>query len=73
MTSAMRPVLLVSLLFLAAAAMAWRELSAQLPLATWAGALFAPDVDSPRQMLLYYTVFPRMAVALMSGAARRSA
>jgi ABC-type Fe3+-siderophore transport system permease subunit len=69
MTNAMRPVFLVSLLFLAAAAMAWRELSAQLPLATWVGALFAPDVDSPKQMLLYYTVFPRMAVALMSGAA----
>jgi ferric hydroxamate transport system permease protein len=66
---AIGPGALIALLFAAAAALAWRDLAAQMPASFWFGALTAPDTTDPKQMLLHYSVFPRMAVALMSGAA----
>ena len=47
----------------------WRDLAAQIPPSQWLDALMKPDIASPRQMLLHYSTFPRMAVALMCGAA----
>ncbi|WP_315833215.1 Fe(3+)-hydroxamate ABC transporter permease FhuB [Bradyrhizobium prioriisuperbiae] len=65
----MRPALLIVILFAAAAALAWRQWTALLPISAWGAALQAPDVNDARQMLMHYTVLPRMAVALLSGAA----
>jgi ABC-type Fe3+-siderophore transport system permease subunit len=65
----MHPAMLVGLLFAAAAALTWRDLSAHLPAAAWLSALWRPEVTDPQQMLVHYSVFPRMVVALMSGAA----
>lgn len=63
------PGLLVAALLLGAILLAWRSLSAQLPPSVWIAALLDPDIDAPRQVLAHYTVFPRMAVALLAGAA----
>lgn len=65
----MRPALLIVILFSAAAALAWRQWTGLLPVSLWGAALQAPDVNDARQMLMHYTVLPRMAVALLSGAA----
>jgi ABC-type Fe3+-siderophore transport system permease subunit len=65
----LHPALLVAAFLVGAVLLAWRSLSAQLPPAVWLTALFDPDIDIPRQMLMHYTVFPRMAVALLAGAA----
>lgn len=66
---AMHPAMLVGLLFTAAAALTWRDLSTHLPPAAWLSALWRPEVTDPQQMLVHYTVFPRMVMALMAGAA----
>lgn len=63
------PSLLVAAFFIGAFLLAWRSLSAQLPPSLWISTIFDPNIDSPRQMLMHYTVFPRMAVALLAGAA----
>src|SRR4051812_41855076 len=65
----MRPAVLIVILFAAAAALAWRQWTALLPISAWGAALQAPDVNDARQMLMHYTVLPRMVVALLSGAA----
>jgi ABC-type Fe3+-siderophore transport system permease subunit len=65
----MHPAVLVGLLFAGAAALAWRDLSAHLPASAWLWVLWRPEVTDPQQMLVHYSVFPRMVVALMSGAA----
>jgi ferric hydroxamate transport system permease protein len=67
--SGMHPVMLVGLLFAGAAALAWRDLSAHLPAGGWLSVLWRPEVSDPQQMLVHYTVFPRMVIALISGAA----
>ncbi|MBN9083884.1 MAG: Fe3+-hydroxamate ABC transporter permease FhuB [Rhizobiales bacterium 62-17] len=63
------PSLLVAAFLVGALLLAWRHLSAQLPPAVWLTALLDPDIDVPRQMLAHYSVFPRIAVALLAGAA----
>ncbi len=67
--SVVGPGALILLLFAIAAALAWRDLSAQLPASLWLRALTAPDIADPKQVLAYYSTFPRMVVALMCGAA----
>lgn len=62
------PALIVALLALAAAALALRDLSLRLPVEQWRAALFDPDVTSTRQMLVHFTVMPRIAVAILCGA-----
>jgi iron complex transport system permease protein len=61
--------LLAVLLMLLATAATVSNLSAQLPAALWAGALFAPDIDDMRQVLVHYSFLPRLAVSLLCGAA----
>jgi ABC-type Fe3+-siderophore transport system permease subunit len=66
---AMHPAMLIGLLFAAAAAMTWRHLSGFLPATAWLPVLWRPEITDPQQMLVHYTVFPRIAVALLAGAA----
>ncbi|WP_249144801.1 Fe(3+)-hydroxamate ABC transporter permease FhuB [Bradyrhizobium sp. AUGA SZCCT0274] len=67
--SAMHPAVLIGLLFAAAAALTWRHLSGFLPAGAWLPVLWRPEINDPQQMLVHYTVFPRIAVALLAGAA----
>ncbi|MBR1212275.1 Fe(3+)-hydroxamate ABC transporter permease FhuB [Bradyrhizobium sp. JYMT SZCCT0180] len=66
---AMHPAVLIGLLFAAAAALTWRHLSGFLPADAWLPVLWRPEINDPQQMLVHYTVFPRIAVALLAGAA----
>ncbi|MBR1271376.1 Fe(3+)-hydroxamate ABC transporter permease FhuB [Bradyrhizobium sp. AUGA SZCCT0222] len=66
---AMHPAVLIGLLFAAAAALTWRHLSGFLPAGAWLPVLWRPEINDPQQMLVHYTVFPRIAVALLAGAA----
>lgn len=63
------PALLVGLLFAAAAYLAWRDLGRHLPGLGLSLLLSKPDVADASHMLVYYTMLPRMAVALIGGAA----
>ncbi|MCA1453643.1 Fe(3+)-hydroxamate ABC transporter permease FhuB [Bradyrhizobium sp. BRP22] len=65
----MHPAMLVGLLFTAAGALACRDLSTHLPVAAWLPVLWRPELTDPQQMLVHYTVFPRIAIALLGGAA----
>ena len=65
----MHPAMLIGLLFAAAAALTWRHLSGFLPATAWLPVLWRPEISDTQQMLVHYTVFPRIAVALLSGAA----
>ncbi|WP_197424447.1 Fe(3+)-hydroxamate ABC transporter permease FhuB [Bradyrhizobium yuanmingense] len=65
----MHPAVLIGLLLAAAAALTWRNLSGYLPVGAWLPVLWRPEVTDPQQMLVHYTVFPRIAVALLAGAA----
>ena len=46
-----------------------RNIATLLPEGVGIGTLFMPDPSLPSQMLLHYTVLPRIVVALMAGAA----
>src|SRR5918992_5799547 len=65
----MHPAILIGLLFAAAAALTFRHLSGYLPVDAWLPVLWRPEINDPQQMLVHYTVFPRIAVALLAGAA----
>jgi ferric hydroxamate transport system permease protein len=65
----MHPAMLIALLFAAAAALTWRHLSGFLPAGAWLPVLWRPEITDTQQMLVHYTVFPRIAVALLAGAA----
>ncbi|MCK1516309.1 Fe(3+)-hydroxamate ABC transporter permease FhuB [Bradyrhizobium sp. 190] len=65
----MHPAILIGLLFAAAAALTWRHLSGFLPATAWLPVLWRPEITDTQQMLVHYTVFPRIAVALLAGAA----
>lgn len=63
------PAVLVALLFAAAAALAWRDLSMRFPESVLLAVLAGPDAGNIDMLLLHYSVLPRMAVVLMGGAA----
>src|SRR5262245_809469 len=65
----MHPAVLIGLLFAAAFALTWRHLSGFLPASAWLPVLWRPEITDTQQMLVHYTVFPRIAVALLAGAA----
>lgn len=67
-SSRVLPAILVGLLLAGAAAFALRDLSIRLPVDQWRAALLDPDVTNTRQMLVSYTVLPRIAVAILCGA-----
>lgn len=60
--------LLSGVLFVAAAMLALRDLALRLPVEQWSAALLDPDLADTRQVLVHYTVLPRMVVALLCGA-----
>lgn len=62
------PALIVAVLLAAAAALALRDLALRLPLDQWRAALLDPDVADTKQMLVHFTVMPRIAVAILCGA-----
>ena len=66
----MHPAVLIGLLFAAAAALTWRHLSGYLPAGAWLPVLWRPEINDPQQMLVHYTVFPRM-VGGAAGVAQR--
>lgn len=63
------PALLALALGLTAAVLAFRELHLLLPLARWPGALLATDLTDMDQVLFHYSALPRLAMALLCGAA----
>ncbi|HGE8494512.1 MULTISPECIES: Fe(3+)-hydroxamate ABC transporter permease FhuB [Serratia] len=62
------PLTLILLLLAAAGGLTIYNLAQQLPLAQWARALSAPDIDDVRQMLFHYSLLPRLTVSLLAGA-----
>lgn len=60
--------LLSGLLLVAATMLGLRDLALRLPLAQWSAALLDPDLADTTQVLVHFTVMPRMAVALLCGA-----
>ena len=62
------PVLLLSVLFLAALSFTGFNLSTALPRAQWGAALVSPDIDNIQQMLFHYSLLPRLAISLLVGA-----
>ncbi|MCK1969534.1 Fe(3+)-hydroxamate ABC transporter permease FhuB [Franconibacter sp. IITDAS19] len=65
---ALFPTLLLAALFIAALALTWCNLNAQLPRGEWRQALWQPDVNAINQMLFHYSALPRLAVSLLVGA-----
>jgi iron complex transport system permease protein len=60
---------IIGALLLLAAALAWRDLAARLPIALWWQAASAPADADLRQIVVHYAVLPRSAVAILAGAA----
>lgn len=63
------PALCTLLLALLAALLVFHGLQGALPRELWWQALWSPDLDDVRQVLLHFSFFPRLAVSLMAGAA----
>lgn len=61
------PVLLLSVLFLAALSFTGFNLSTALPRAQWGVALASPDIDNIQQMLFHYSLLPRLAISFGRG------
>lgn len=66
---ARHPVWLVGGLLLSALALSLNGLARALPPGLWGAALWAPDPDDIRQMLVHYGWLPRVAVAWLCGSA----
>ncbi|PQV54231.1 Fe(3+)-hydroxamate ABC transporter permease FhuB [Paraburkholderia sp. BL21I4N1] len=66
---ARRPLLAMFGLFVFAAALTLRGLASHLPPADWLRAIFSPDVDDIRAMVVHYSWLPRLALSLLCGAA----
>lgn len=63
------PALCTLLLALLAALLVFHGLQGALPRELWWQALWSPDLDDVRQVLLHFSFFPRLTVSLMAGAA----
>ncbi|RCX03077.1 MULTISPECIES: Fe(3+)-hydroxamate ABC transporter permease FhuB [Kosakonia] len=62
------PVLLLTVLFIAAAVLSWNNLTVALPRAQWVQAFVAPDINLIDQMLFHYSLLPRLVISLLVGA-----
>ncbi|WP_086870603.1 Fe(3+)-hydroxamate ABC transporter permease FhuB [Kosakonia pseudosacchari] len=62
------PALLLTVLFITAAALTWNNLTVALPRAQWAQAFVAPDINFIDQMLFHYSLLPRLVISLLVGA-----
>jgi ferric hydroxamate transport system permease protein len=63
------PLIGLAALFLVGIALTLRGLAANLPAADWSRALFAPNVDDIREMVVHYSWLPRLAISLLCGGA----
>ncbi|MEN2976485.1 Fe(3+)-hydroxamate ABC transporter permease FhuB (plasmid) [Tistrella bauzanensis] len=63
------PAWLVTALALPALALALMRLNGHVPPALWSQAILSPDIADIRQLLVHYSVLPRIAVAVLCGAA----
>ncbi|PJI50508.1 MAG: Fe(3+)-hydroxamate ABC transporter permease FhuB [Pseudomonas sp.] len=63
------PAICTLLLAILAALLVFHGLQGALPRDLWWQALWSPDLDDVRQVLLHFSFFPRLAVSLMAGAA----
>ncbi|MTD27304.1 Fe(3+)-hydroxamate ABC transporter permease FhuB [Erwinia sorbitola] len=62
------PVLLLSVLFIAALALTLINLQLRLPHQLWLTALLAPDTNRIEQMVFHYSLMPRLTLSLLAGA-----
>ncbi|QRY77701.1 Fe(3+)-hydroxamate ABC transporter permease FhuB [Pseudomonas sp. PDNC002] len=63
------PALCTLVLAILAALLVFHGLQDALPRELWWQALWSPDLDDVRQVLMHFSFFPRLAVSLMAGAA----
>lgn len=63
------PALCTLALTVLAALLVVHGLQTALPRALWWQALWSPDLDDVRQVLMHYSFYPRLLVSLMAGAA----
>nr|WP_294976954.1 Fe(3+)-hydroxamate ABC transporter permease FhuB [uncultured Pseudomonas sp.] len=63
------PALCTLVLAVLAALLVGHGLQAALPRALWWQALWSPDLDDVRQVLMHFSFYPRLLVSLMAGAA----
>lgn len=61
------PVLLLSLLFVAALLLTLHNLTALLPYAAWGNAWLTPDINNISEMLFHYSALPRLVISLLVG------
>ncbi|QRM32613.1 Fe(3+)-hydroxamate ABC transporter permease FhuB [Microvirga sp. VF16] len=63
------PAVLVLALLGAAATASLLDLARLLPAASWSTALLSPDPNDMRQLVVFYSLLPRLVTALLAGAA----
>jgi iron complex transport system permease protein len=63
------PAICTLALAILAGLLVFHGLQGALPRELWWQALWSPDLDDVRQVLLHFSFFPRLAVSLMAGAA----
>lgn len=64
-----RPLFALIALLIVSLGFTLRGLSAKLPPADWTQAIFSPDADNIREMVVHYSWLPRLALSLLCGAA----
>ncbi|WP_338561234.1 Fe(3+)-hydroxamate ABC transporter permease FhuB [Erwinia sp. E_sp_B04_7] len=62
------PVILLSLLLLAALGLTWINFSHHLPVSQWRETLVAANPDNVDQMVFHYSLLPRLTLSLLVGA-----
>ncbi|MBR7616329.1 Fe(3+)-hydroxamate ABC transporter permease FhuB [Citrobacter braakii] len=65
---ALFPILLLTVLFVAACWLTWVNFSVALPRNQWQQAIWSPDIDAIKQMVFHYSLLPRLAISLLVGA-----
>lgn len=65
---ALFPILLLTVLFVAACWLTWVNFSVALPRSQWQQAIWSPDIDAIKQMVFHYSLLPRLAISLLVGA-----
>lgn len=63
------PAICTLLLAILAGLLVFHGLQGALPRELWWPALWSPDLDDVRQVLMHFSFYPRLAVSLMAGAA----
>ncbi|TDT93704.1 iron complex transport system permease protein [Azorhizobium sp. AG788] len=64
-----RPWMVAGGLLLVATVLSLQKISAALPPGLWARAFFAPDASDGQQLVIHYSLLPRILAAILAGAA----